>query len=210
MSLWVFGVLFAFGLAAMARHSRLIGGAADRLRGAEAGRFERFWSRQNGRVLAIGWLALFAGAWLAPLGLVIGLDIRSVQSVQELYPHRYVAVLVGQSVAALLLVPLTAGLYLYRRAIPQIARDEADERERMIQGDVYRRTHAIIIVAVAIGGAALALSPEVGRAILLLTDAYASRWISLLLPGWVLLFMLPSIAYAWMCPRRDDIADGAR
>jgi hypothetical protein len=208
MSIWVFGVLFAFGLTAMARHSGLVGRTGDRLRGSEAGRFERFWSRRDGRLLAIVWLVLFATAWLAPVALGIGLDDRHLRAAQERFPNRYIALLAVQAVAALLLVPLTAGMYLYRRAIPQIARDEADERERTIQGDVYRRTHAIIIVALAIGGALLALIPDAGRDILAFTDGYGTRWIGLLLPAWVLLFMLPSVAYAWMYPRRDDAAEG--
>ena len=208
MSLRVFGVLFAFGLTAMARHSGLLGGPGDPLRGSEPGRFERFWSRQNGRVLAIGWLALFAVAWMAPMGIVLGLPGSTMEKLQVHYPNRYVAILVVQSAAALLLVPLTACLYLYRHAIPQIARDEADERERVIQGDVYRRTHTIIIVAVAIGGAALALVPDAGRYILATSNSWDTRWIGLLLPAWVLVFMLPSIVYAWMYPHRDDAAEG--
>jgi len=210
VDLWVFGVLFAFGLTAMARHSGLIGGAEPRLRSSEPGRFERFWSRRDGRLLAVAWLALFAVAWLAPLALGIGFDVRDLQRqrLEELYPHRFIALIAVQSAAALLLVPLTAGLYLYRRAIPQIARDEADERERVIQGDVYRRTHAIIIVSLAIVGILLAFIPDVGRAVLLLTDSYGTRWIGLLLPAWVLLFMLPSVVYAWLYPRREDGAGG--
>jgi hypothetical protein len=208
VDLWVFGVLFAFGLTAMASHSGLIGGAEPRLRGSEAGRFERFWSRRDGRLLAVVWPALFAVAWLAPLALSIGVDLRDVQRLQELYPHRFVALIAVQSAAALLLVPLTAGLYLYRRAIQHIARDEADERERVIQGDVYRRTHAIIIVSLAMVGILLALIPDAGRAVLLLTDSYGTRWIGLLLPTWALLFMLPSVADAWMFPHRDIGPDG--
>lgn len=207
VDIWVFAVLFAFGLTALVRHNGILGGAGSGLRGSRAGRFERFWSRRDGRLVAIAWLALFAVAWLAPLAVGIGDDTSNPLRAQQTHPNRYVILLAAQSVAAVLLVPITAGLYLYRRAIPQIARSEADERERVIQGDVYRRTYTIIIAAMALWGTLLALSPDVGRSVLAMADSYGNRWVGLALPAWVLLFMLPSLAYAWMFPRGDDAAE---
>jgi hypothetical protein len=209
VEIWAFAVLFAAGLTAIVRHSNFVARTRPRLRGFEPGRFERFWSRRDGRLLAIAWLALFVAAWLAPFAIGFGdADSRSAQFANELHPIRYPLLLAVQSVAAVLLVPLTAGLYLYKRAIPQIALDEADERERLVQGDVYRRTHTIIIVGLAIGGMLLVLDPDAGAYLRAETYSQGLGWVDLLLPIWVPLFMLPSIAYAWMYPRRDEGADG--
>ena len=209
MEIWAFAVLFAAGLAAVLRHSNLGLRVRPRLRGFEPGRFERFWSRRDGRLLAFAWLALFAAAWLAPFAVGFGdADSRSAPFAFDLHPIRYPVLLAIQSVAAVLLVPLTAALYLYKRAIPQISVDEVDERERAVQGGVYRRTHTITIIGLAIVGTLLALDPDLGAYLRAETFGHGLGWVDLLLPVWVLLFMLPSVTYAWMYPRRDEAADG--
>lgn len=206
MEIWTFAVLFAAGLTAVVRHSNLVARARPRPRGFEPGRFERFWSRRDGRLLSSAWLALFAAAWLAPFA--VGVGDAYVRGSAQLHPIRYALLLGVQSLAALLLVPLTAGVYLYKRALPQIALDEADERERSVQGDVYRRTHTIIIIGLAIVGTPVVLDPDAGNYLRAEALSHGFGWVDVLLPIWVLLFMLPSVAYAWMDPGRDDGRDG--
>jgi uncharacterized membrane protein len=201
LEFWIFAVLFAAGVAALVRSSGL-GSLGRWLKVAEASRFERFWSRFDGRLVAGVWLAMFIAAWLAPFAAGINLWGSPGD-----HPIRGAILLGIQSIAAVLLVPLTAGLYLYRRAIPQIARDEADERERLVQGSVYRRTHLLMMVGLAVVGTVLATVPDAGRDLLWTLYYQNLSWIDVLLPAWVLLFMLPSVIYAWMEPRRDDDPD---
>jgi hypothetical protein len=49
-----------------------------------------------------------------------------------------------------------------KRAIPLVARDEVDGRERFIQGDVYRRAHSLVIGWLAIGVGLLEFNPAIG------------------------------------------------
>ncbi len=204
MEIWAFAVLFAAGAAALVRRTGLADRAGLPFRRGEPGRLERFWSRRNGRVLAVAWSALFAAAWLAPFAAGLGDN----DFLARVHPIRFAVLLGVQAVAAVLLVPMTAGLYLYKRAVPQIARDEADERERLVQGDVYWRTHMVIIVGLAVGGAMLVLFPGVGHYVVSAAGGFGGvLQADRLLPAWVLLFMLPSVIYAWTFPRRDDVVD---
>lgn len=163
------------------------------------GALERFWSRVDGRLLAAGWLALFALA-VGDLGLVWSDMWRPVKDFFDS----------AQPVAAALLVPLTVGVYLYNCAVPQVARDEADERERSVQGDVYRRTHTLVITVMAIAIALLEFNPAFGTLLVDTFNRHYTQVIDLLLPAFLLLFMLPSVAYAWMYPHREDRPPPAR
>ncbi len=199
MEVWFLTVLGIAALAAFLRNSALARRLFPRSPGAEPGAFERFWSRIDGRLLAVGWLALFALA-VGDLGLVWS---DTWKPVEDLFGQI-------QPVAAALLIPVTLGVYLYKRAVPQVARDEADERERSVQGDVYRRTHTLVIAGIAIAVALLEFNPAIGTA---LTGTFRSRHtnlIDVLLPAFLLLFMLPSLAYAWMYPHREDAGPGGR
>ncbi len=197
MEVWFLTVLGVAALAAFLRNSALVRRLFPRNTGSDPGAFERFWSRVDGRVLAVGWLALFALA-VGDFGLVWS---DTWKPVEDFFGQL-------QPVAAALLVPLTLGVYFYKRAVPQVARDEADERERSVQGDVYRRTHTLVIAGIAIAVALLEFNPAIGTA---LTGTFHSRHtnlIDVLLPAFLLLFMLPSVAYAWMYPHREDGSPG--
>jgi len=100
--------------------------------------------------------------------------------------------------------PLDLTRELYKRAIPQVARDEADERERSVQGDVYRRTHTLVIAGIAIAVALLEFNPAIGSYLVGAFRGRHTNLIDVLLPAFLLLFMLPSVAYAWMYPHRED------
>lgn len=199
---WAFAVLFTAGLAALARHSGLAYRIDVGLRRRRRDRFERLWSRWDGRLLALVWLGVFSTAWLAPFAV----DITLWGSVGE-HPTRDAVLLGVQAIASVLLVPLTAGLYVFGHAIPQIGSNEADERERLVQGRVYRRTHLLIMAGSAILGTLLAAAPDAVRYLLIVAHTHDVGWVAVLLPVWVLLFMLPSLVYAWMDPRRDDDAE---
>lgn len=194
MDVWLLSAISAAGLVAFVRNSpfarRFLPG---RNAAGEPGRVERFWSRRDGRVLATGWLVLFALA-IGDLGMIWSGEWQPVKDV----------FLGLQPIAAAVLVPLTAGLYLYKRAIPQRARDEADERERAIQGEVYRRAHGIAIGVLAIGIALMLFNPAIGTGLALQGASRGVELIDILLPTFLLLFMLPSVAYAWLYPHRDD------
>ena len=172
--------------------------------GAQPGAFERFWSRFNGRALAVAWVILFALA-VGDGGLLWS---DSWKPVKDLF-----AIL--QPIAGLLLVPTTAGLYVYKRAVPQVARDESDEREREIQGAVYRRAHAIVIGVLAVFAALLVFNPHISDYVTRTAASRDVRLLDVVLPVFLLLFMLPSVAYAWMEPHRevegpDDEASNAQ
>ncbi len=200
MEAWFLTAICVVSLVAFVRSSDLVRRFLPRRDAtAEPGRFERFWSGVDGRLLAVGWLVLFA--------LAIG-DAGMIWS--ETWKPVFDAFLVLQQVAAAALVPVTAGLYVYKRAIPQIAREEADERERAIQGDVYRRAHGIAIGGLAIGCALLVFNPAIGIGLALHAESRGVELIDVLLPTFLLLFMLPSVAYAWMNPQRDDTTPEAQ
>ena len=198
MEIWFLTVLGVAALAAFVRNSglvrRIIPGPGT---ASEPGRFERFWSRADGRLLAVAWLALFALA-VGDFGLVWSDTWHPVKHFFDL----------AQPIAGALLVPLTVGVYLYKRAIPQVARDEADERERSIQGDVYRRVHTLVIAGLAIGIALLEFNPAIGTMLVGHAEFLQVSLIDVLLPAFLLLFMLPSVAYAWMYPHREDAPPG--
>lgn len=198
MEIWFLTVLGVAALAAFVRNSglvrRIIPGRGTP---SEPGRFERFWSRADGRLLAVAWLALFALA-VGDFGLVWSDTWHPVKHFFDL----------AQPIAGALLVPLTVGVYLYKRAIPQVARDEADERERSIQGDVYRRAHTLVIAGLAIGIALLEFNPAIGTMLVRHAEFLDVTLIDVLLPAFLLLFMLPSVAYAWMYPHREDGTPG--
>ena len=197
MEVWFLTVLGVAALAAFVRNSALVRRLFPRSASSDPGAFERFWSRVDGRLLAVGWLALFALA-VGDFGLVWSDPWHPVKHFFDL----------AQPVAAALLVPLTVGLYLYKRAIPQVARDEADERERSVQGDVYRRAHTLVIAGIAIMVALLEFNPAIGMGIVGAFRSRHTNLIDVLLPAFLLLFMLPSVAYAWMYPHREDGSPG--
>ncbi len=200
-NVWFLTAVAVAGLIAFVRHSPLARRFLPRRDATSApGRFERFWSRRDGRAIALGWVALFA--------LTVG-DGGLVWSDQWEPVNVLFAVL--QPIAGLLLVPMTVALYLYKRAVPQIARDESDEREREIQGAVYRRAHAILIGSLAITASLLVFNPAIGHMIAIRLEARSVVPIDVVLPAFLVLFMLPSLAYAWMLPHREDeTPDGER
>ncbi len=193
MEVWLLTVLGVAALAAFVRNGALARRLFPRNTGADPGAFERFWSRVDGRLLAVGWLGLFALA-VGDFGLVWSDTWHPVKHFFDL----------AQPVAAALLVPLTVAVYLYKRAVPQVARDEADERERSIQGDVYRRTHTLVIAGIAITVALLEFNPAIGMGLVGTFRSRHTNLIDVLLPAFLLLFMLPSVAYSWMYPHRED------
>jgi hypothetical protein len=198
VQIWILTVLGVAALAAFVRNSglvrRIIPGRGT---ASEPGRFERFWSRADGRLLAVAWLVLFALA-VGDAGMIWSGEWQPVQD----------AFLLAQPIAGALLVPLTVGVYLYKRAIPQVARDEADERERSIQGDVYRRAHSLVIGGLAIGVGLLEFNPAIGIGLVRHAEFRNVNLIDVLLPAFLLLFMLPSVSYAWMYPHREDGTPG--
>ena len=197
MEVWFLTVLGVAALAAFVRNSALARRLFPRNAGSDPNVFERFWSRLDGRLLAVAWLALFALA-VGDFGLVWSDTWHPVKHFFDL----------AQPVAAALLVPLTVGVYLYKRAVPQVARDEADERERSVQGDVYRRTHTLLIAGIAIAVALLEFNPAIGTGLVGAFQSRNTNLIDVLLPAFLLLFMLPSVAYAWMYPHREDRQPG--
>jgi len=142
------------------------------------------------------------GRWLALLALPSGLRgwCGATRGIGQAFLR------LAQPVAAALLVP-SPGPVLYKRAIPQVARDEADgarvhpgrrlparphPRDRRPR---HRRRAARV-------------QPRHRTE---LVHAFRSRntnLIDVLLPAFLLLFMLPSVAYAWMYPRREDGTPG--
>jgi hypothetical protein len=200
-NVWFLTAVALAGLIAFLRHSPLARRFLPRRDATSApGRFERFWSRRDGRAIALAWVALVA--------LTIG-DGGLVWSDQWKPMKDFFAVL--QPVAGILLVPMTAALYLYKRAVPQLARDESDERERDIQGAVYRRVQAILIASLAVAAGLLAFNPAIGHMMAIRLEARSVVPIDVVLPAFLVLFMLPSLAYAWMLPHREDeTPDGER
>ena len=198
-NVWLLTAVAVAGLIAFVRQSPLARWFLPRRDATSApGRFERFWSRRDGRAIALGWVALFV--------LTIG-DGGLVWSEQWEPVKVHFAVL--QPIAGLLLVPMTAALYLYKRAVPQIARDESDEREREIQGAVYRRAHAIVLASLAVLAGLLMFNPAIGD--MVATRLASAAAIDVVLPAFLVLFMLPSLTYAWMLPlREDDTTDAQR
>jgi hypothetical protein len=107
-----------------------------------------------------------------------------------------------QPVAGVLLVPMTAGLYLYKRSVPQVARDESDEREREIQGTVYRRVHVLLLGSLVVAAGLLVFNPAIGSMVAM--RAAAAEPLDVLIPTFLVMYMLPSVAYAWMLPHREE------
>jgi hypothetical protein len=198
-NIWCLTAVAAASLLAFLRHSPV---ARRYLRArdprSDPSRFERFWSRRDGRLLAAAWVALVA--------LTIG-DLGLVWSDQWEPVRVFFTIL--QPVAGLLLVPMTAALYLYKRSVPQVARDESDEREREIQGSVYRRVHALLLGSLVVAAGLLVYNPAIGD--MIARRAAAAEPLDVLIPTFLVLYMLPSVAYAWMLPRHEDESpDGGR
>jgi hypothetical protein len=102
---------------------------------------------------------------------------------------------------------MTAALYLYKRSVPQVARDESDEREREIQGSVYRRVHALLLGSLVVAAGLLVFNPAIGSMIAM--RAAAADALDVVIPTFLVLYMLPSVAYAWMLPHpEDEMSDG--
>jgi hypothetical protein len=191
---WFLTAVAVAGLLAFLRHQPLARRfLPSRDATAGPGRFERFWSRRDGRAIAIVWIALVM-LTIGDGGLIWSDQWKPVKD----------AFAVLQPVSGVLLVPMTAALYLYKRAVPQIARDESDERERDVQGAVYRRAHSILIGALAVLAGLLLFNPAIGEAIAGSLESRGVVAIDVALPAFLMLFMLPSVAYAWMQPHRED------
>jgi hypothetical protein len=163
------------------------------------GRFEGLWSQLDGRLLAGVWILLFTLS-LGDGGLIWTDSWRPVKDLFTLL----------QPLAGVLLVPVTAGLYVYKRAVPQVSADESDERERQIQGAVYRRAHAIVLVLLAVFAGLLAFNPHISVYIAKSAEARGVQLLDVVLPMFLLLFMLPSVAYAWLEPHREPDGSDAR
>ena len=195
INVWFLSAVAVAGLIAFVRWSPPVRRILPRRdAGVSPGRFERFWSRRDGRVLSVAWVVLFA--------LTVG-DGGLVWSGQWQPVLEFFAIL--QPVAGLLLIPVTAGIFVYKGAIPQVARDESDEREREIQGTVYRRAHAIVLGSLAVATGLLAFNPAISDGVTGMAAARGVQLLDVVLPVFVLLFMLPSVAYAWMYPHREDL-----
>jgi hypothetical protein len=191
-NIWLVTAVAAAGLLAFFRHSAVARRfLPERDPRSAPSRFERFWSRRDGRALAVAWIVLLA--------VTIG-DGGLVWS-QEWEPVRVLFTIL-QPVAGVVLVPMTAALYLYKRSVPQVARDESDEREREIQGAVYRRVHALLVGSLVVAAGLLVFNPEIGGMIGVRLSAVEP--LDVIIPAFLVLYMLPSVAYAWMLPRRED------
>lgn len=165
---------------------------------SDPSRFERFWSRQDGRALALGWVVLVV-LTVGDGGLIWSGAWQPVRTLFALF----------QPLAGVVLVPMTAALYLYKRSVPQVARDESDERERDVQGLVYRRVHAVLVGALVIAAALLGFNPLIGAMIARRLSFAGVTPLDVVIPAFLVLYMLPSVAYAWMLPHREDeTADG--
>lgn len=195
-NIWLLTAVAAAGLFAFLRHSPV---ARRFLRPHDAAStptsFERFWSRRDGRVLASAWIALVA--------LTIG-DGGLIWS--QSWEPVMVFFRIMEPVAGILLVPMTAALYLYKRSVPQIARDESDEREREIQGAVYRRVHTLLVCSLLVAAALLVFNPAIGDIIAVRLPLATA--LDLIIPVFLVLYMLPSVVYAWLLPHREDEARG--
>ncbi len=192
--IWLLTAVAAAGLLAFLRHSpparRFL-----RARDAEStpSWFERFWSRRDGRVLAVTWIALVA-LTIGDGGLVWSDSWKPVEVIFAML----------QPVAGVLLVPMTAALYLYKRSVPQVARDESDEREREIQGSVYRRVHALLVGSLVLAAGLLIFNPAISDMIASTASSRGVEPLDLVIPAFLVLYMLPSVAYAWMLPHHED------
>ncbi len=161
-------------------------------------RFERFWSRRDGRALSVAWIVLVA--------LTIG-DGGLVWSAQWEPVREFFAIL--QPAAGAVLVPMTAALYLYKRSVPQVARDETDEREREIQGGVYRRVHSLLVGSMVLAAGLLVFNPAIGSMVAGTLRHRGVEPLDVVIPAFLVLYMLPSVVYAWFLPHReDDAPDG--
>jgi hypothetical protein len=193
-NVWFLTAVAAAGLLTFLRQSPV---ARRFLRARDTGstpsRFERFWSRRDGRAIAVVWILLVV--------LAIG-DGGLVWS--DTWAPVRVLFAILQPVAGLLLVPMTAGLYVYKRSVPQIARDESDERERDIQGGVYRRVHVLLVGSLLIAAGLLYFNPAISRMIANTLSYRAVQPLDVIIPAFLVLYMLPSVAYAWMLPHRED------
>jgi hypothetical protein len=191
-NIWLLTAVAAAALIAFLRQSSLARRfLKPRDAASDPSGFERFWSRRDGRALAAGWVVLVA--------LTVGADGLIWNDSWE--PVRvFFAIL--QPVAGILLVPMTAALYLFKRSVPQIARDESDEREREIQGSVYRRVHALLLGSLFVAAGLLVFNPAIGDMIAI--RAAAAAPLDVIIPAFLVLYMLPSVAYAWMLPHSED------
>lgn len=191
-NIWFLTAVAVAGLLALLRHSPVARRFLPVRDAASApSRFERFWSRRDGRALAVAWIVLVA--------LTIG-DGGLVWTDQWEPVRVFFTIL--QPVAGVLLVPMTAALYLYKRSVPQVARDESDERERGIQGSVYRRAHTLLVGALVLTAGLLVFNPAIGGMIVVRLSAVEP--LDVVIPAFLVLYMLPSVAYAWMLPHRED------
>lgn len=193
MEIWFLTALGVCALIAFLRNSTVLhrlplGRIASRVPSS----FELFWSRRDGRVLAVAWLVLFALA-VGDGGMIWSGQWQPVAD----------AFLLAQPVAAAFLVAITAGIYVYKRSIAQVSQEDTDERERAIQGEVYRRAHRIVIGGLVIAVGLLAFNPAIGTGLFLHAESRNVQAIDVLLPAFLFLFMLPSVAYAWMYPHRE-------
>jgi hypothetical protein len=192
-NIWFLTAVALAGLLAFLRQSRVARRFLPaRDTSSAPSRFERFWSRRDGRVLAVAWIALVA--------LTIG-DGGLVWTDSWEPVRLFFAVL--QPVAGVLLVPMTAALYLYKRSVPQVARDESDEREREIQGAVYRRVHALLVGSLVLVASLLVFNPLIGGMIANRLSYRGVEPLDVIIPAFLVLYMLPSLAYAWMLPHRE-------
>jgi hypothetical protein len=191
-NIWCLTAVAAISLLAFFRHSP-VARRFLRARDPESvpSRFERFWSRRDGRLIAAVWVVLVA--------LTIGGDGLIWTDSWE--PVRVFFVIL-QPAAGIALVPMTAALYLFKRSVPQIARDESDEREREIQGSVYRRVHAFLLGSLVIAASLLVFNPAIATMIAIRVSAASP--LDVLIPAFLVLYMLPSLAYAWMLPQREE------
>ena len=84
------------------------------------------------------------------------------------------------------------------------SRTNSDEREREIQGGVYRRVHALLVGSLVVAAGLLVFNPAIGGMIAHTLSYRGVEPLNVVIPAFLVLYMLPSVAYAWMLPHRED------
>jgi len=75
---------------------------------------------------------------------------------------------------------------------------------------VYGRVHALLLGAMLIAAGLLVFNPEIAGMVGVRLRAVEP--LDVIVPAFLVLYMLPSVAYAWMLPHREDetVGGGSR
>jgi len=94
---------------------------------------------------------------------------------------------------------------LYVQAIcPARPSEETDEREQEIQGVVYRRVHSLLVGLLVLAIGLLVFNPAIGSMVAGGLSARNVESLDVAVPTFLVLYMLPSVVYAWSQPHRED------